>query len=106
MSNRPLEEELEHCAGKDCKCMAYGESECGCGCGVDWTPAEVYELRAEIELLRMDAERYRWLRERSWSCDELCVVASPKQAVKPGHDCPSRNRLDEAIDAAMKGANG
>lgn len=30
--------------GKDCKCSAYCESECACG--ADWTPQEVYDLRA------------------------------------------------------------
>lgn len=30
--------------GKDCKCYAYCESECACG--ADWTPQEVYDLRA------------------------------------------------------------
>jgi len=42
--------------GKGCKCAAHSESECGCD--ADWTPQEVYDLRAEIERLRLtDAER-------------------------------------------------
>jgi hypothetical protein len=30
--------------GKGCKCEAHSESECGCD--ADWTPQEVYDLRA------------------------------------------------------------
>lgn len=72
---------------------------------MDKMPKAIKDFWKDYAGTKRDAERYRWLRERSWSSDELCVVASPKQAVKLGHDCPSRNRLDEAIDAAMKGAN-
>lgn len=36
--------------GVGCKCAARCESECVCG--ADWTPREVYRLRAEIEQLR------------------------------------------------------
>lgn len=51
-----------------------------------------------------DAARYRWLRQRDWFDSPLCVVMNPKQAVKPGNDCPSRSRLDAAIDSAMAAA--
>lgn len=34
-------------SGADCTCAAHGE--CECCCGVDWTPKEVYLLRAEIK---------------------------------------------------------
>ena len=36
--------------GIDCKCAAHNESECGCG--ADWTPQEVYDLRAENQRLK------------------------------------------------------
>lgn len=36
--------------GKGCVCHAYCEYECACG--ADWTPQEVYDLRAEVERLR------------------------------------------------------
>jgi hypothetical protein len=36
--------------GKGCNCGAYDQSECACD--VDWTPQEVYDLRAEVENLR------------------------------------------------------
>ncbi len=32
--------------GMGCVCNAYSSSECACG--VDWTPSEVYELRAAL----------------------------------------------------------
>lgn len=39
--------------GKDCRCNAHCEHECCCD--ADWTPKEVYDLRAE--LARVTAER-------------------------------------------------
>lgn len=47
---RTLDEQLAHCDGKDCTCLAYAAHECACD--VDWTPAEAYKLRAELEALR------------------------------------------------------
>ena len=49
-----------------------------------------------------DAARYKWLRERNWIDSPLCVVTKPYEAVKLGYYCPSHDRLDAAIDAAMK----
>jgi len=37
----------EYYAGKGCMCTAYDQSECGCP-DVDWTPKEVYVLRAKL----------------------------------------------------------
>lgn len=52
-----------------------------------------------------DAARYRWLREQHWNeAPPLCVVTRPKQAVRLGHDCPTLDRLDAAVDAAMGAA--
>jgi hypothetical protein len=59
-------------------------------------------LRAEVEALRKDAERYRWLREQNWNSSPICAVMRPKDAVKLGHDCPSLDRLDDAIDDAIE----
>lgn len=64
---------------------------------------KVNQLRAEVEALKKDAERYRWLRMADWWNSPLCVIRDPKQQAKPGTDCPSRDRLDEAIDAALQG---
>jgi hypothetical protein len=59
-------------------------------------------LAIDLPGLLADARRYRWLRMNNWNADTLCVVSYPKDAVKVGHDCPSMERLDEAIDAAMQ----
>lgn len=56
-------------------------------------------LKAEVERLRADAERYRRLRAQTWFASPLAVVRDPRSAVKLGHDCPSLDRLDAAIDA-------
>ena len=56
----------------------------------------------DIDALRADAERYRWLREQSWHEASMCVVLQPKGAVRLGFDCPTLGRLDNVIDAAMQ----
>ncbi|MEE9869415.1 MAG: hypothetical protein PBV86_01420 [Delftia lacustris] len=61
--------------------------------------AELRRLDAENKALRAYAERYRWLREQNWHDSSLCVVRRPRQAIKPGYDCPSGERLDEFCDA-------
>ncbi|MDA8485111.1 hypothetical protein NNO07_18755 [Pseudomonas resinovorans] len=58
-------------------------------------------IAAGVEALRKDAGRYRALREMNWCHGPLAVVADPYSRIKLGSDCPSRDRLDEAIDAAM-----
>lgn len=70
------------------------------------TGYEAYEqvnagLKAEVEALRKDAERYRWLRIADWWRSPVCVIRNPKEQAKLGSDCPSGDRLDAAIDAAM-----
>lgn len=46
-----------------------------------------------------DAERYRKLRAMDWFDGPLAVVTRPKETVRPGTDCPSRERLDDLLDA-------
>lgn len=58
-------------------------------------------LGAALDRLQRDAERYRWLRKQHWSTAQLCVVMDPKDAVKLGRTCPSREYLDIAVDDAM-----
>jgi hypothetical protein len=53
--------------GKGCKCAAYDESECACD--ADWTPQEVYDLRAENEQLK---EAIRRLAEQDATLSLLC----------------------------------
>lgn len=62
----------------------------------------IASLRQKIAELETDAARYRWLRLRHWYSDRLVVVVDPKNSVKLGVDCPSMDRLDDAIDAEMK----
>lgn len=57
--------------------------------------------QAACEALQQDAERYRWLRLQDWDTCPLAVVANPKDALKLGHDTPSRERLDAMIDAPL-----
>lgn len=59
------------------------------------------QAQRECEELRKDAERYRTLRKMSWFDGDLAVVRRPVQSVKPGTDCPSHERLDAALDAAI-----
>lgn len=67
---------------------------------------ELGELLDMLEAAKLDAARYQWLRERSWFDSEFCVVRDPRRAVMPGHDCPSHERLDVAIDSAMAATKG
>ena len=64
------------------------------------TEREIHQL-AEIEGLRKDAERYRWLRLADWWRSPVCAISNPKEQAKLGSDCPSGDRLDVQIDAAM-----
>lgn len=59
-------------------------------------------LRAEVEQLRIDAERYRYLRERDLdtiSSGGVFAGMTPRNFVLNGED------LDHAVDAALKGAS-
>ena len=60
------------------------------------------EQRGAYERLRKDAERYRWLRGLDGSCDSAACVN-----FNIGFDWIEAHgvELDEAIDAAMQGAN-
>lgn len=64
---------------------------------------QMIDLKAEVEALRKHAELYRALRTMHWHSSPLAVVRNPKLAIKPGHDCPSDERLDEAILEAITG---
>ena len=62
--------------------------------------------RAEVEALRADAERYRWLREQHWFDSPICVVVNPKTQLLLGTHCPFGEKLDEKIDAARAAQGG
>ena len=59
---------------------------------------EVSYTQETFDALERDAERYRKLRLMDWFSSDYCVVMNPKQAVRPGHDCPSHSRLDKLVD--------
>lgn len=67
--------------------------------------ALVDRLTAERDAALADANRYRWLRDQDWFDGPLCVLRDPKKTLTSGAglgaDCPSRDRLDSAIDAAL-----
>ncbi|MGP5283034.1 hypothetical protein ACTXNJ_17840 [Pseudomonas helleri] len=63
--------------------------------------AERDQLKVENGALLKDAERYRWLRIADWWRSPVCVIRNPKEQAKLGTDCPSGDRLDAALDAAM-----
>ena len=65
----------------------------------DFTRNLFAEAAVEIERLRKDAERYRWLRGLDGSCDSAACVN-----FNIGFDWIEAHgvELDEAIDAAMR----
>jgi hypothetical protein len=84
--------------GKGCKCAAHSESECGCD--ADWTPQEVYDLRAEIERLR---EAIRRLAEQDATlsvCDGNVTVAMDATLTDAEREAIQRSILE--LDGIMQ----
>ena len=52
----------------------------------------------EYQYLLKNSKRYELLRTKNWFNSEYCVVMKPKEAVRPGNDCPSYTRLDDLLD--------
>ena len=77
--------------------------------------AELRRLHAENEVLRADAERYRWLRDkadgeivfdhthRQDEGGDRFVLYVPFDGLPINDDAEAARRMDAAIDAAMKG---
>jgi hypothetical protein len=61
-----------------------------------------YAARISDEADARDAARYRWLRAQYWNSSNLFVIAGSKSQVRLGTDCPNHDRLDSAIDAAIR----
>ena len=100
--------------GQGCTCNAWSANECACG--ADWTPQEVYDLRAENERLKAelaeakkDAERWKYARRKICFTDNgdgTCMMHGINlPAAIPGWPDPGKvaEFCDAAIDAAMKG---
>lgn len=67
------------------------------------TAADAIEaLEREVEALRKDAERYRWLRKRHWSDTPPTIVVTNPSGLKLGVMTYSDERLDEVVDAAIQ----
>ncbi len=109
-----LQQQAERITAQDVKCRLYEASLAKADAEIDGlreiinSPDAMASARAanalltaEIDGLKRDAERYRWLREQHWNEADIAVVCYPKKSVKLGFDCPSGQRLDEAIDAAI-----
>jgi hypothetical protein len=68
------------------------------------------QAQSDAQANEKDAARYRWLRMQDWFDGELYVLPDPKAVLTRGlglgADCPSRERLDSAIDAAMQAQGG
>lgn len=84
---------------------ALGAPAAGAGCNARFiakaNPATILELLDQVEALSQDASRYRALREMNWCDGPLAVVADPYSRIKLGSDCPSHERLDQAVDSIM-----
>jgi hypothetical protein len=66
--------------------------------------AELRRLDAEVEALRKDAERYRWLREADPDAGPAVLQHEMNSWGKWFYVSINQEALDAAIDAAMKGA--
>ncbi|EJA2567789.1 hypothetical protein MWS85_004761 [Pseudomonas aeruginosa] len=64
-------------------------------------PQAILELIAEVEQLRKDAARYRWLRERDL---ETIRQGGVFAGMTPENIVLNQEDLDAAIDAALEGA--
>ena len=100
--------------GQGCTCNAWAANECACG--ADWTPQEVYDLRAENNRLKAelaeakkDAERWKYARRKicfTGNGDGTCMMHGINlPAAIPGWPDPGKVEefCDAAIDAAMEG---
>ena len=83
-----LARQLAHCDGVDCTCAAWGA--CECGCDADWTPAEVYKLRARVQELERENGELRAMRD-GW-----------RTVAYQGKDCVAAARVE--IDALRERA--
>lgn len=63
--------------------------------------AECKKLRAEIERLRKDAERYKFLRKCHWTDSPPTYVVTTLEGLKLNAMTYSDDRLDEVLDARV-----
>jgi hypothetical protein len=65
--------------------------------GPCWLADTLNQCADELDALKEDAARYRWLR------DEWFIAGHALPWEECDLECPASNRLDEAIDRARKG---
>lgn len=63
--------------------------------------AECKKLRAEVEGLRKDAERYKFLRKCHWTDSPPTYVVTTLEGLKLNAMTYSDDRLDEVLDARV-----
>ena len=110
---RTLEEQLAHCDGRDCECLARSSGDCVCD--ADWTPAEVYRLRADVAARSLDADDARRWRElvETWGGMQVrgerleIGISTPRWRV-PADVASFGDAFDRRyeLEDAMSGANG
>ena len=84
----------------------YPNSECDSHRDVTTSaPVCIVCMDREIEALRQDAERYRWLREQSNLVAGMRGEGIGMACGNWSKDDQDKRALDAAIDAAMAGAN-
>lgn len=69
--------------------------------GTKHRQSEVGQLRAEVEALRKDAERYRWLRDQAPKARGEWEIDGQRYGMMLGAD---QDDVDEAVDALMSAA--
>lgn len=65
---------------------------------IDYQDKEIMQLRAEVEGLRKDAERYRWLRDQAPKARGEWEIDGQRYGMMLGAD---QDDVDEAVDALM-----
>lgn len=83
--------------GIGCKCFASYQGECACD--ADWTPSEVYELRANINALREALEVYANRDELGSGLAKNALSSTPAQSLAE-HDNEVIERCAKVCDEA------
>lgn len=67
------------------------------------SPMQVFanEVLPALDVVIKNAARYQLLRLADWWRSPICVIRNPKEQAKLGSDCPTGERLDSAVDAAI-----
>jgi hypothetical protein len=66
-------------------------------------------LDIELETLRSEASRYRWLREQTWYIEaagrELGLIKPRRSALVDAPPLPDWDEVEEALDRVLSGSN-